>query len=68
MNRIRRLVGNARRFVDEAWSELRKVSWPTLPQTRNLTVLVFAVSFAVGLFITIFDAIFLNAVKILSNG
>ena len=50
-----------RRFIAEAISELRKVSWPTVPQTRNLTVLVFAVSFAVGLFIAVVDTIFLSA-------
>ena len=50
MDRIRRLFSRFRRFIDEAWSELKKVSWPTIPQTRNLTVLVLAVSFAVGLF------------------
>ena len=63
MDRISRFFGRIRRFVDEAWSELKKVSWPTIPQTRNLTVLVLAVSFAVGLFITVFDAIFLEAIK-----
>ena len=68
MDRIGGLVTSIRRFIDEAWSELKKVSWPTLQQTRNLTVLVFTVSFAVGLFITVCDAIFLNAVKFLSNG
>ncbi len=50
-----------RRFIAEAISELRKVSWPTVPQTRNLTVLVFAVSFAVGVFIALVDTIFLSA-------
>jgi preprotein translocase SecE subunit len=63
VDRIRRLFARFRRFVDEAWSELKKVSWPTIPQTRNLTVLVLAVSAAVGLFITVFDAIFLEALK-----
>ena len=66
MNRIRGLFSRFRRFVDEAWSELKKVSWPTLQQTRSLTLLVFAVSFAVGVFITVFDAIFLNAVKFIT--
>ncbi len=51
-----------RRFVDEAWYELKKVSWPTPAQTRNLTVLVFVVSIAVGLYITFFDLIFLRAI------
>ncbi len=47
-----------RRFIAEAVSELRKVSWPTFVQTRNLTVLVFAVSIAVGVFVAIADQIF----------
>ena len=37
-----------RRFLNEAWSELKKVSWPTREQVRNLTVLVFVVSFVGG--------------------
>ena len=51
--------------MDEAWSELKKVSWPTPAQTRNLTVLVFVVSIAVGLYITFFDLIFLRAVALI---
>ena len=47
-----------RRFINESWSELRKVSWPTREQVRNLTVLVFAVSFAVGVYITVLDSVF----------
>ncbi len=47
-----------RRYFDEVVSELRKVSWPTLEQVRNLTVLVFAISFVVGLYITVLDGIF----------
>lgn len=47
-----------RRYFDEVWSELKKVSWPTRDQVRNLTVLVFAISFVVGLYITVLDAIF----------
>ena len=38
-------MSRLRRFLDEAWSELKKVSWPTREQVRNLTVLVFVVSF-----------------------
>ena len=47
-----------RRYFDEVWSELKKVSWPTRDQVRNLTVLVFAISFVVGLYITVLDQIF----------
>ena len=56
-----------RRYFDEVWSELRKVSWPTREQVRNLTVLVFAVSFAVGLYITILDAAFAQLVSLLAQ-
>ena len=48
-------MSRIRRFLNEAWSELKKVSWPTREQVRNLTVLVFVVSFAIGLYITALD-------------
>ena len=51
-----------RRFLSEAWSELKKVSWPTRDQVRNLTVLVFVVSFAIGVYITVLDFVFSNAI------
>ncbi len=47
-----------RRYFTEVWSELKKVSWPTREQVRNLTVLVFAISIVVGLYITVLDQIF----------
>ncbi|TLY72956.1 MAG: preprotein translocase subunit SecE [Chloroflexi bacterium] len=60
-------MSRIRRFVDEAWSELKKVSWPTPEQTRNLTVLVFVVSLAVGLYITVLDTVFQGAVALLAR-
>jgi preprotein translocase subunit SecE len=56
-----------RTYLTEAWSELKKVSWPTREQVRNLTVLVFAVSFAVGLYITVLDAAFAQLVALLAQ-
>ena len=52
------------RFIEESWSELKKVTWPTFEQTRNLTVLVFIISGAVGLFIAVFDALFNELFKV----
>jgi preprotein translocase SecE subunit len=51
-------VSRIRRFFVEAYQELKKVNWPTPEQARNLTVLVLAVSFVVGLYIAFFDIIF----------
>ena len=56
-----------RRFIAEAVSELRKVSWPTVEQTRNLTVLVFTVSVAVGLFVATLDFGFQSIIGFLSG-
>jgi len=61
-------VRRFRRFIDEAWSELKKVTWPTGQQTRNLTVLVFAVSLVVGIYITVLDAVFQGAISLLASG
>ncbi len=60
MNRIRR-------FVNESWSELKKVSWPNRTQVRNLTVLVFVVSFVVGLYITVADTAFDYVIRFLTG-
>jgi len=51
-------VNRIRRFVEESWSELKKVTWPTREQVRNLTILVFIISGAVGLYIAVFDIAF----------
>jgi preprotein translocase subunit SecE len=60
-------VRRIRTFIDEAWSELKKVTWPTREQTRNLTVLVFTISLVVGLYITVLDTIFQSAVGLLAQ-
>jgi preprotein translocase subunit SecE len=60
-------VSRIRRFINESWSELKKVSWPTREQVRNLTVLVFAVSFVVGLYITVLDLVFQGFVGFLAS-
>ncbi len=51
-------MSRIRRFIDESWSELKKVTWPTREQVRNLTVLVFVVSAALGVYIAFFDILF----------
>ena len=55
-----------RRFINEAWSELKKVTWPTREQTRNLTVLVLVISAAIGIYITVFDVLFTQVVQFLT--
>ena len=56
-----------RRFLDEAWSELKKVSWPTREQVRNLTVLVFVISASIGVYIGFFDFLWTQVLQFLVN-
>ena len=45
-------------FIHDVRSELRKVVWPTQRETINLTVVVLALSVAVGLFLGGVDFLF----------
>ena len=56
-----------RRFIEESWSELKKVTWPTFEQTRNLTVLVFVISAVVGAYIAAFDLLFSQVITFVAN-
>ena len=47
-----------RRYFSESWAELRKVAWPTRETVIRLTLIVIAVSFAVGVYIFVLDRIF----------
>jgi preprotein translocase subunit SecE len=60
-------VTRIRRYFAEVSSELRKVSWPTREQVRNLTVLVFVISFVVGLYISLLDTVFTRALDFVTK-
>jgi preprotein translocase subunit SecE len=55
-----------RRYLQESWSELNKVSWPTRTQVRNLTMLVFAISAAIGVYIAVWDFVFTKVLSLLT--
>ena len=60
-------MSRLRRYFEEVWSELKKVAWPTRDQVRNLTVLVFAISIVVGVYITLLDTIFRGFVTVVQG-
>ena len=55
------------RNFDDIMSELRKVTWPTRAHVRDLTVLVFAISLVVGIYISILDAFFQTIIATLAG-
>ncbi len=44
-----------RRYINETAGELRKVSWPSWPEARQLTLLVIVVMVVIGLFLGLVD-------------
>ena len=52
------MLTGVRRYLVESWAELKKVAWPTRETVLRLTVLVIAVSAAVGIYIFVLDTIF----------
>ena len=56
-----------RQFIKESWSELKKVTWPTRIQVRNLTILVLVISFVVGLYITVADTMYDTVIRFLAG-
>ena len=61
------MIARIRRYIAESYSELKKVVWPTREQVRNLTVLVFAISFVIGLYITVLDQFFRGLLGLISQ-
>lgn len=49
----------------ETMGELRKVSWPTLPDTRRLTIIVLAVMFVMSAILGLLDWIFSKLITLL---
>jgi preprotein translocase subunit SecE len=49
------VIGRIRIYLTEALAELRKVAWPTRQTVVNLTLIVIAVSIAVGAYIALLD-------------
>jgi preprotein translocase SecE subunit len=52
------VLTSLRRYVVESWAELKKVAWPTRETVTRLTMLVVAVSIAIGIYIFVLDSIF----------
>jgi preprotein translocase SecE subunit len=52
-----------RQYLAEAAAELRKVAWPTRQTVVNLTLIVIAVSIAVGAYIAVLDTVMHAAVE-----
>jgi preprotein translocase subunit SecE len=57
-NIFQRAWAAIRRYFNETIGELRKVTWPTRKEATNLTIVVVAVTFAMGALLGVLDYIF----------
>ncbi|MDE2773857.1 MAG: preprotein translocase subunit SecE [Gemmatimonadota bacterium] len=49
------VVSGSRAFVEESWSELRKVTWPDYQQLKNATLVVLVFVVLISLLIWLMD-------------
>ena len=53
------------RWYRETIGELRKVAWPTIPETRRLTIIVLIVMFAMSAVLGLLDFLFSKVIALL---
>ncbi|HEX2998680.1 MAG TPA: preprotein translocase subunit SecE [Armatimonadota bacterium] len=61
MIKKKNVVGNTSRFLQEVWSELKKVQWPNREELKGFTIMVIVAIVAVGAYIGLLDVIFARA-------
>ena len=59
-------IGRLQNQIDNIMAELRKVTWPTPDETRNLTIVVIGISVALGLFLGGIDLLLSNLYQLIN--
>jgi preprotein translocase subunit SecE len=59
-------LGRVQNNIDNIVSELRKVTWPTQDETRNLTLVVLGISVSLGLFLGGIDLLLSNLYRLIN--
>jgi len=59
-------LGRLQRYIDDITSELRKVTWPTPDETRNLTIVVIGISVTLGVFLGGIDLLLSNLYRLIN--
>ena len=62
------MIDRIRRYFAESYSELKKVTWPTRDQVRNLTVLVFVISGFFGVYLGFLDFVWNRVLQLITVG
>ncbi len=57
--------GLSLRFISESYQELKRVTWPSREETMRLTLMVIAVSAAIGAFLSAVDLLFARLMDVI---
>ncbi len=49
------MIGNIRTFLDDVKVEMKKVTWPTMTQTKGSTVVVILTVIMIGVYFGVID-------------
>lgn len=58
LKKLKTLISKTLAYFKESYLELKKVKWPTLNLAFEYTLIVFLISFIVGIYLGILDFIF----------
>lgn len=58
LKKLKTLISKTLAYFKESYLELKKVKWPTLNLALEYTLIVFLISFIVGIYLGILDFIF----------
>ena len=60
--------GRVRDLLLGVRSEIRKITWPSRMETRNLTIVVIGISVFIGGVLGVFDLVLVAIIKAITNG
>jgi len=58
------MLSRLKNYLQESWTELRRVNWPTRKESISLTLAVIAFSIIIMVFLGILDGIFGYLIKV----
>lgn len=62
------LLGRFQTLLQDIIAEIGKVTWPSISETRNLTIVVIGISVIIGGLLGLVDLLLVGLLRLLSNG
>jgi preprotein translocase SecE subunit len=61
-------IGRMQTLLEGVVAEIRKVTWPSRSETRNLTIVVIGISVLIGGLLGLFDLLLVGVIRLLTGG